>query len=287
MIISPEHKYVYVGIPRTASKSMNEWLIQHYGGVWYGGHHDYRGIPDGARSFLVFTIVRNPYDRAVSGYFGRPWDDQPRLAECRVPIEPPTLQTIDDLIERGRASDAKPVPYRDFVEGAGVSLLLYFERLPECLLELPFVDPSSVASFPHVLERGIRPPGEFRDFFDDRYEEFIWDSDKDDFLIADYERYDTGLPDGSKAVKWLQAPPDWDVCRLCRLHGVSGTLWKIAKQSQPLSDKQIDACRGLFAVQAGVHPSPAMRVRFAKAARAERMTRRLVHELAAFAMERS
>ena len=135
---------------------MNEWLMQHYGGVWYGGHHDYHGIPDDARSFLVFTTVRNPYDRAVSGFFGRTWDDRPRDAELRVAVPPPTAEDIDSRIERGRDD---VVPYREFIEGAGVSLLLHFERLPECLLELPFVDPATIASFPHVLERGIRPPG--------------------------------------------------------------------------------------------------------------------------------
>ena len=205
MIISPSHRFVFVGIPRTASKSMNEWLMQHYGGEWYGGHHDYRGIPDQARSFLVFTVVRNPYDRAVSGYFGRHWGDRPRRTDLRVVVEPPTTKDIDDLIKRGQTEGAKPVPYRDFIEGAGVSLLLYFERLPECLLELPFVRASSVASFPHVLERGIRPLGGFEDFFNDRYEELVWNSHRDDFVVAGYERYNSGLPDGSMAAKWLQA----------------------------------------------------------------------------------
>ncbi len=204
MIISPSHKFVYVGIPRTASKSMNEWLMQHYGGVWYGGHHDYHGIPDDARSFLVFTTVRNPYDRAVSGFFGRVWDDRPRNVGLRVAVPPPTAKDIDARIERGRE---EVVPYREFIEGAGVSLLLHFERLPECLLELPFVNPASIASFPHVLERGIRPPGDFGDFFDDRYEAYVWDAYRDDFLVAGYERYNYGLADGSEAAKWLRDHP--------------------------------------------------------------------------------
>lgn len=176
--------------------------MRHYGGIWYGGHHDYEGIPDDARSFLVFTTVRNPYDRAVSGFFGLPWDDRPRQVELRVAIQPPTAKDIDELIERGNDTE-RPVPYRDFIEGAGVSLLLYFERLPECLLELPFVDPATIESFPHVLERGIRPPGDFGDFFDDRYEEFVWDAYRDDFEIAGYERHNVGLADASGAATWL------------------------------------------------------------------------------------
>lgn len=106
-------------------------------------------------------------------------------------------------MERGRRTDAQHATYREFIDGAGVSLLLYFERLPECLLELPFVDPATIASFPHVLERGIRPPGDFTDFFDDRFEKFVWDSNRDDFAVAGYERYNLGIADGSKAAKWL------------------------------------------------------------------------------------
>lgn len=203
VIISRRHKFVYVGIPRTGSKSMNDWLMHHYGGVWHGGHHDYLGIPDDARSFLVFTTVRNPYDRAVSGFFGRPWNDRPRRWDTRVAVNPPTARDVDALMEQGRSDT---VPYRDFIEGAGVSLLLYFERLPDCLVELPFVEPSSVASFPHVPERGIRPPGEFGDFFDARYEEFIWKTFRDDFEVAGYERHNTGLADASRLATWLKAP---------------------------------------------------------------------------------
>ena len=282
MIISPNHKFVYVGIPRTASKSMNEWLMRHYGGIWYGGHHDYRGIPDGARSFLVFTMVRNPYDRAVSGYFGLPWDDLPRCIDHRVAVEPPTTNVIDDLIRRDSDPDARPVPYRDFIEGAGVSRLLYFERLPDCLLDLPFVEPSSVGSFPHVLERGVRPPGGFGDFFNDRYEEFIWNSYKDDFVIAGYERHNVGLVDQDKASMSLSARSDRVPLRSC---SVSKTLWDIAEQPEEVNGEQECMCRELFAVQAQVHPVPALRTRFGTASTTERISRQLVCQLAAFAME--
>ena len=65
------------------------------------------------------------------------------------------------------------------------------------------MDPATVVSFPHVLERGIRPPGGFTDFFDDRYEEFIWESFRDDFEIAGYERHNVGLADAAKAAMRL------------------------------------------------------------------------------------
>jgi hypothetical protein len=45
-----------------------------------------------------------------------------------------------------------------FVDLAGVTLVLFFERLPGCLRELPFVDPDTMPAFPHHPERGIRPP---------------------------------------------------------------------------------------------------------------------------------
>jgi hypothetical protein len=48
-----------------------------------------------------------------------------------------------------------------FVKRGKVQLALYFERLPQCLGELPFVDKDNIPEFPRALERGIRPPGTF------------------------------------------------------------------------------------------------------------------------------
>ena len=50
---------------------MNQWLMAHYQGEWYGDHHDWQ-VPAFAKNFLIFTVVRSPYQRAVSGYFAMP-----------------------------------------------------------------------------------------------------------------------------------------------------------------------------------------------------------------------
>ena len=200
------HKFVYIGIPRTASKSMNEWLMRYYDGVWYGGHHDYAGIPDDARSFLVFTTVRNPYDRSVSGFFGRHWDDRPRRADLRVAVEPPTARDIDHLIERGR-DDTETVPYRDFIEGAGVSLLSISSGCPSacsncrswtrrpsnrsrtCWSEASGRLAISTTSSTTATRRSSGSPS------------------RDDFEIAGYERHNAGLTDGARAARWLRDDP--------------------------------------------------------------------------------
>ncbi|HIJ73239.1 MAG TPA: hypothetical protein HPP83_03975, partial [Candidatus Hydrogenedentes bacterium] len=83
-----------------------------------------------------------------------------------------------------------------FIDRGRVNLVLYFERLPECLLELPFVDPNNVPPFPHHPERGIRPPGNFFDFFRDTdEEEVVWAHAAGDFEAFGYRRFDCGLPE--------------------------------------------------------------------------------------------
>ncbi len=71
MIVSEAHRYVYIGIPRTGSKSIHKWLGDHFEGHWHGGHHDWR-VPEECRDYLVFTVIRNPYEIQASGWFFGP-----------------------------------------------------------------------------------------------------------------------------------------------------------------------------------------------------------------------
>jgi len=248
MIISHKHKYVYIGIPRTGAKSMNHWLTEYYDGHWGGGHHDYN-VPQEAKDYLIFTIVRNPYDRRTSGYFTVTWDDQAptdeeigpcsseqeRLRKFRAILKtrqkqvqkdlPKPTQSPVPLDERIREAvavneaDSNGINQKRFVDRAGVKLVLYFERLPDCLKELPFVDPKNVPPFPHHPERGIRPPGTYFDFFKDPDgEQVVWAHAAEDFEAFGYRRYDCGLPEDAPDALWLKQRP-------CRGASQRPTMW--------------------------------------------------------------
>ena len=80
---------------------------------------------------------------------------------------------------------------------AGVSRVLFYERLPVCLGELPFVTDDVLPEYPHALERGIRPPGSFFDHFDADDERVVWAYESETFEGFGYRRYDAGLPASS------------------------------------------------------------------------------------------
>jgi len=284
MIISPKYKFVFIGIPRTGSKSMNRWLIEQFGGIWYRGHHDYNDIPDGATGFLRFAVVRNPYDRAVSGYFARVWGEHSQRDELRVAVSPPSQEDLNELTERKGALSVsrEPTPYRTFVEGGNISLLLYFERLPGCLSELPFSTGDTISSFPHVLERGIRPDGRFADFFDERYEKVIWNTYRDDFLLAGYQRYDDTLPAEAPNAIWLSDGWHWS---LESLPEVPRTLWNVSQQHGKLRAEELSICREIFEVQAKAHPDAIVRGYFERAVSSTTLDRNSVAELATFSMD--
>ena len=206
MVISHTLRYVYIGIPRTGSKSMSEWLTTRCEGEYVGYHHQWL-VPEEARDYLIFTVVRNPYDRWTSAAFGRAWAGEKPREELREYVGPPTKPTESleeqirevtlekDATQRGGGNVPENCMNQWFYsQRAGVSLVLFFERSPECLKELPFVTSDDLPDFPHVLERGIRPPGDFFDHFDDEQEKVVWAYASEDYEAFGYRRFDASLP---------------------------------------------------------------------------------------------
>ena len=198
MIISHTLKYVYIGIPRTGSKSMNRWLMDHFEGQWFDHHHQWQ-VPEEAKDYLKFTIVRNPYEREVSVWYFAPWSaekigpSKPKsfFAEKMrqsIPLKDGTVKTDGNVPEAG-------MNQKHFAEKAGVPLVLYFERLPDCLRDLPFVNKDRIPPFPHIEERGRRPAGNFFDHFTMEDEKLVWEYAAEDFEAFGYQRFECGLPE--------------------------------------------------------------------------------------------
>lgn len=182
MIVSRALKYVYIAIPRTGSKSMSKWLVDHFQGEWVGEHHAWR-VPEEYRSYHVFTVVRNPYEIQASGWFFQPVIDPPHKPE-----------SYAEACRQWRCPADQPASQKQFIEWSGVSQIVYFEHLPDGLAQLPFVDPDHVPPFPHLNAGGYRPPGDFFQIMADGDEALVWNGLKDDFTFLGYERFNSGAP---------------------------------------------------------------------------------------------
>jgi len=74
MIISHQHKYLFLELPLTASTAIAKELIEHYDGksIYYK-HANYRKFLKKAnaeqKKYFTFIGIRNPMDQAVSHYY--------------------------------------------------------------------------------------------------------------------------------------------------------------------------------------------------------------------------
>lgn len=198
MIISHKFKYVYIGIPRTGSKSMNRWLMDHFAGEWVGYHHQWQ-VPADAQDYLIFTLVRNPYERQVSAWYHLPWSAPEAAAPKPTDQFAEVMQEVVPYKDGTRKIEGHNVPeagmnQKAYVDKAGVALVLHFEHLPNCLKQLPFVDHNNVPPFPHIEERGQRPQQNFFDLFTMEDEKLVWAYAAEDFAAFGYRRFAVGLP---------------------------------------------------------------------------------------------
>jgi hypothetical protein len=69
MIISHEHKFVFVSTPKAGTHSMFPFLEKHYGGLRQTGPYHRREVPPKCEDYFIFAVVRNPYNRAVSAWW--------------------------------------------------------------------------------------------------------------------------------------------------------------------------------------------------------------------------
>lgn len=88
MIISHEHRYLFVELPRTGSTAVRRELRELYDGVpILHKHATYlefeRQASDDEKRYFVFSGIRNPLDSVVSRYFKLRTDQRGRFSDTR------------------------------------------------------------------------------------------------------------------------------------------------------------------------------------------------------------
>jgi hypothetical protein len=164
---------------------MSQWLVDNFQGEWYGNHHEWK-VPDEWKDFHIFTVIRNPYEIQASGWYFKP------VIESKYNQDKAT--TYAEQAKKFKRPDDQPISQKEFVEWAGISQILYFEHLPKCLGELPFVDSLNIPEYPHMNAGGYRPKGTFFEIMKEEDEDVVWQGSKEDFEFFGYERFNPGPP---------------------------------------------------------------------------------------------
>jgi hypothetical protein len=130
MIISHEHKYLFIELPHTGTTAISKELRENYGGTRilrkHGHYGEFLGVatPE-EREYFVFSGIRNPLDEAVSLYFKYKTDHRQRFSN------PP---------EKGSVTRNDLKRFR-FVQRTGAGFAAYFKRF----YRLPFNNWSSLS----------------------------------------------------------------------------------------------------------------------------------------------
>ena len=131
MVIGPE--YVYVAVPRTASKSTSAWLVENYSGKYYGKAHHSTHVPGGSRKKCVFAVVRDPYERMRSYYV---------MSQRPGGFGPPYFEAFVRWCRYGLPSNRSQVAMLKTVNvPLGDLLILRYETLVQDMQQLPFLQP--------------------------------------------------------------------------------------------------------------------------------------------------
>ena len=151
MIVSEALGYVFVSVPKCGSQTLFKVLVESFKGKRVGGMH-HNAVPDSALDFYCFTVIRNPYDRAVSIWWSttqrpeRRNDDRYGLRKAS--SDPDNFETWALEVMAG----VRPAPHvgrvllrsqQEQLRGVRLDRLLKLEDLEHSFRLLPFVcDPS-------------------------------------------------------------------------------------------------------------------------------------------------
>lgn len=159
MMISHEHRFVFVSTPKAGTHSMYELLGQ-YGAHRYGGYHETHLPPD-VKGYYHFTTCRHPIDRLVAAWYSLLFHSDHRDAFVRHvgnDTLPAFLRWVmkhpnhRNLIGPGKMTIT---PQSVRLKHLRLDGVIRMERLAQDFANLPFVD--APVDIPHALSRPHPP----------------------------------------------------------------------------------------------------------------------------------
>jgi hypothetical protein len=121
MIISHNHRYLFIQIPHTASTAIGRELCEMYDGVRILHKHAHylefeRVASPEERKYFVFAGIRNPMDIAVTKYFKYKTNHKSQFTDP------------GNLLEHGGHISNEHLRHFHFIQGTGADFATYFEK---------------------------------------------------------------------------------------------------------------------------------------------------------------
>ena len=185
MIVIPASNAVYIALPHTASTSLREWLIRFHGGIKEGEDHS-SYIPVSYHDALFFTVMRDPYDRAAGLWkkLARKPDREAHenyWKSAGIPFAKSLTDYCEMLVEGSFPPARRFVFWNQSKHLNGMKpRVLRFDKMPDALLELPFVD--DVSTFPHRNRNGA-DKSDYPVVWTDRARDAVRTWAKEDFAL--------------------------------------------------------------------------------------------------------
>ncbi|HET6442542.1 MAG TPA: hypothetical protein VFH53_09210 [Phycisphaerae bacterium] len=190
MIVSKARKFCFVSTPKCGTNSLYAVLQAAFVGVRQPPGFHRNTIPAGARGLFRWTVVRNPFARAVSIWWStvkNPKNRRVARAELLKAKGRDDLEAFMEWILEGPAESLARRCLRqnmtDWLRPAEpFQAVLHLERLEQEVLELPFWKP---VPLPHLNRSDGRPP--WRTFITSRARDLVLAWAGEDFERFGYE----------------------------------------------------------------------------------------------------
>lgn len=134
MVVLPDRELVYVSVPKAGTHTMFDLLVKRFGGLLMSGPFHGKVPPGEFRAFLRFSVVRNPYTRAVSAWFHLT-QREPYCGLWRQRVGGGDFERFTEYLAAGEFPPVRGnvvcFSQAEWLRDAGVRVVLHLERLAE------------------------------------------------------------------------------------------------------------------------------------------------------------